>query len=293
MKKLLAVLLLLATTKVMGQLSFGFSYKYMFEGVEVETVFKNGPADKAGIKPGDLILSVNDSILRMVKNERMGQIFLNAPVTSKFQLGYIGEDEEVYRGKTVSITKEDRITFLNKCLEGNCINGTGKHIDMEGSVYEGNFKNGKRNGKGKCTAANSLVYDGEWKDGKRDGIGKAVYKVKGYDFGGRNWSYEGSWKKDSIDGNGTYMFGDGSYYTGEVHDNNRVGKGRMVLKDSTAYEGQWKGNALNGEGTISFKNGDKHTGTFVNSKLEGPVTIFTKATNVTTTREYKNGKPIN
>lgn len=292
MKKLLAILLLLAADKMMGQLSFGFSYKYMFEGVEVETVFKNGPADKAGIKPGDLILSVNDSILRIVKNERMGQIFLNAPVTSKFQLGYIGEDEEVYRGKTVSITKEDRKNFLNKCLEGNCINGTGKHIDMEGAVYEGRFKNGKRDGLGRCTAANGVEYDGEWKDNKREGNGKAEYKVRGFDFAGRNWSYEGTWKQDSIHGKGTFAYGNGYSYTGEVKNNKLDGKGRKVLKDSTVYEGEWKDNALNGKGTIFFKNGDIHTGTFINEKLEGTVTIFTKATNTTTTREYKNGKPL-
>ncbi len=292
MKKLLLVLLLLVANKLHAQLSFGFTYTYLLEGVEVGVVFKNGPADKAGLKTGDIILIVNDSVLRIIAKDRIAQVFATAPVASKFLLGYINEDDgEIYRAKTINITKEDRNNFLNICLEGNCINGTGKHIDMEGSVYEGNFKNGKRNGKGKCTAANDVVYEGDWKDNKRDGVGKAAYKVKGYDFGGRNWSYEGLWKKDSIDGRGTYIYSNGNSYTGEVKNNKLDGKGRMVLKDSTVYECQWKDNAMNGKGNILFKNGDVHTGTFINDKLEGTVTIFTKATNATTAREYKNGKP--
>lgn len=291
MKGLLFFLLTLATGHLQAQLSFGFSYTPLFDGVEVGVVFKNSPADKAGLKTGDLILAVNDSVLRVIGKERVAQVFATAPITSTFQLGYIGEDDEVYRGNIVTITKEERSNFLNKCLEGNCINGNGKHIDMEGTIYEGSFKNGKRNGQGKSTAANGLLYEGEWKDNKKDGKGKATYAVKGYDFANRNWSYEGTWKKDSIDGKGLYIYGDGSYYIGEVKDNKREGKGRAVLKDSTVYEGEWRANALNGKGTIIFKNGDVHTGTFLNNKLEGTGTVFIKETNITSTKQFKNGKP--
>jgi len=292
MKRITLVLLLLYASKTMAQLSFGFTYKYALEGVEVEVVFKNSPAEKAGIKEGDFILMVNDTVMRVVANERTANVFATAPVNSKFLLGYYGEDGEVYRGKTVTIIKEERSNFLNKCLEGNCTTGTGKHIDMEGTVYEGNFKNGKRNGEGKCTTANNITYDGEWKDNKREGTGKAAYQVKGYDFSNRSWNYEGTWKNDMMEGTGKYVFGDGSYYTGQLKENKFEGKGFMVLKDSTTYDGEWKNSELNGQGVMVKKNGDTHTGTFVNNKLEGTVTVFTKATNTTITREYKNGKPL-
>jgi hypothetical protein len=292
MKKYMFVVLLLLTNRMTAQLSFGFTYTYALEGVEVEVVFKNSPAEKAGIKEGDLILLVNDTAMRMVPKERLANVFATAPVTSKFLLGYYGEDYEVYRGKTVTIIKEERSNFLNKCLEGNCINGTGKHIDMEGTVYEGSFKNSKRNGKGKSIAANNVLYDGEWKDNKRDGIGKAAYKVKGYDYSNKSWSYEGAWKNDMMEGTGKYVFGDGSYYTGQVKENKFEGKGLMYLKDSTLYEGEWKNSELNGSGIMIKKNGDTYTGTFVNNKLEGTVIVFTKATNTAIAREYKNGKPL-
>jgi len=292
MKRWMLVLLLLLANKLMAQLSFGFTYKYALEGVEVEFVFKNGPAEKAGLKEGDIILMVNDTAMRMVARDRMANVFATAPATSKFLLGYYGEDDEVYRGKTVTIIKEDRNSFLNKCLEGNCINGKGKHIDLEGTVYEGNFKNGKRNGKGKSVAANNVTYDGEWKDNKREGSGKGAYTVKGYDFGNKSWNYDGAWKNDMMEGTGKYVFGDGSYYTGQLKENKFEGKGFMLLKDSTQYEGEWKNSELNGNGVMIKKNGDTYTGVFVHSKLEGTVTVFTKATNTAATREYKNGKPL-
>ncbi len=292
MKKLLLVLLLLVANKLHAQLSFGFTYEYMFEGVEVKVVFKNSPAEKAGIKEGDLILLVNDTAMRMVPKDRTANVFATAPVTSKFLLGYYGEDYEVYRGNIVTIVKEERSNFLNKCLEGNCINGKGKHIDMEGTVYEGNFKNSKRNGKGKSVAANNVTYDGEWKDNKREGTGNASYKVKGYDFGNKNFTYEGTWKNDAMDGMGKYVAGDGSFYYGQMKDNKFDGKGQMQLKDSTTYLGEWKDNTLNGKGRMFSKNGDIKEGTFVNGKLEGEVSVFTKATSTTIIQQYKNGKPL-
>lgn len=292
MKQMSLLLMVLFANKLCAQLSFGFTYNLFSDGADVETVFKNSPAEKAGLKPGDIILMVNDSALRKMTKERVANIFATAPVASKFLLGYIGEDDELYRGKTISITKEQRSSFLNKCLEGNCINGTGKHIDLEGTVYEGSFKNGKRNGKGKSVAANNVVYDGEWKENKREGSGTASYKVKGYDFANKNFTYDGTWKNDMMDGTGKYVFGDGSYYMGQVKENKFEGKGQMLLKDSTIYLGEWKDNTINGKGRVFTKSGDIKEGTFVNGKLEGEVSVFTKATSTTTIQQYKNGKPL-
>lgn len=293
MKKYILVLLVLVANKIAAQLSFGFTYTNTLNGVEVGVVFKNGPAYKAGLKTGDLILMVNDSVLRVMSTERIARLFTAAPVNSKFLLGYVNEDDgEIYRGNTITVIKEERTNFLNKCLEGNCINGAGKHIDMEGTVYEGNFKNGKRNGQGKSVTTSNVTYDGEWKDNKKEGTGAASYKVKGYDFGNKSWTYNGTWKNDMMEGSGKYVFGDGSYYTGQLKENKFDGKGFMFLKDSTTYEGEWKNSELNGQGLMVKKNGDRHSGTFINNNFEGTVTIFTKATNATTTREYKNGKPL-
>ena len=38
---------------------------------------------------------------------------------------------------------------------------------VNGDVYDGEYKDDKRNGRGKHTYANGDVYDGEWKDDKK------------------------------------------------------------------------------------------------------------------------------
>ena len=112
MKRLMLVLLLLCTSKIHAQLSFGFTYEYLSDGVEVKVVFKNSPAEKAGLKEGDIILMVNDTVMRMVARDRMANVFATAPATSKFLLGYYGEDDELYRGKTCYHHKRRKRQFF-------------------------------------------------------------------------------------------------------------------------------------------------------------------------------------
>jgi hypothetical protein len=45
-------------------------------------------------------------------------------------------------------------------------NGTGIFKYKDGNVYEGGFKDNKKDGKGKLLEADGTSYDGEWKDGK-------------------------------------------------------------------------------------------------------------------------------
>ena len=45
-------------------------------------------------------------------------------------------------------------------------NGHGKMTFPDGSVFEGEFKDGKANGHGKMTFPDGGVFEGEYKDGK-------------------------------------------------------------------------------------------------------------------------------
>ena len=77
---------------------------------------------------------------------------------------------------------------LTGCVEGDCENGKGKYVYKDGSVYEGEFKNGKKDGRGVYTygsesTSEGSVYKGYFTQGKRNGFGKFTH-IEG-------WSYEG------------------------------------------------------------------------------------------------------
>lgn len=78
---------------------------------------------------------------------------------------------------------------LNACLapaQTNNFTGKGFYWFDDGSVYNGEWKDGKYNGKGIYRWADGTVYEGEWKDGLPNGKGKKR------EADGR--VYEGEWK---------------------------------------------------------------------------------------------------
>lgn len=295
MKYLLSILILIVfENNSYAQLGFGFSYDHSIDGDEygdyhvytVGKVFKKGPAEKAGLKTGDKIIRINGTITESLNETAMANVFKNSPVQNVIIIRRNKKKDSVF------ITKADKSTYLNICLQGNCINGTGTFTDNDGSEYTGSFKNGKKEGKGKSVSANGYTYDGDWKDNKKEGWGKYSFKNTAFSFLYRDWTYEGQWKNDSMNGKGKFFFYDSSYYTGSVAANARSGYGKYVFKDSTTLEGEWKNNNMNGKGIKLLPNGDKLTGNFVNGKLEGEVIVYKKETNSTSTVIYKNDKVV-
>ena len=57
------------------------------------------------------------------------------------------------------------------------MHGKGTYVCKDGSKYEGNYVENRKEGFGKFTFASGNVYEGEWKDGKQDGIGKLKDKL--------------------------------------------------------------------------------------------------------------------
>jgi hypothetical protein len=92
-------------------------------------------------------------------------------------------------------------------------------------------------------------------------------------------------------GKGQITYFGGSYYVGEVYQNNKHGQGKLVLSDSSSYDGFWQWDKQHGIGVQVKANGDKLTGNFVNGRLEGEVSVFTKASNTTAVILYKSGFP--
>lgn len=71
-----------------------------------------------------------------------------------------------------------------KCISGDCSNGVGAYMWVNGVKYEGEWKDGKAHGQGTMIFPDGSKYEGEWRDGIAHGQGIMTlpngtkYKVK-------------------------------------------------------------------------------------------------------------------
>lgn len=75
------------------------------------------------------------------------------------------------------------------------------------------------------------MYQGAWRDGKKEGRGMCVWADGA--------AYDGLWARNFRHGKGKYIFPDGSRYEGMWCNNLRHGYGVMVWKDGQVYKGEW------------------------------------------------------
>lgn len=105
----------------------------------------------------------------------------------------------------IKVTKRPPVEYENRSIyygEWNVDNdqrhGRGIQCWIDGSRYEGYWKNDKANLKGMLFHADGDVYEGEWLDDKAHGFG--IYT---HTDGAK---YEGNWKEDKQDGKGKNYF---------------------------------------------------------------------------------------
>ena len=129
------------------------------------------------------------------------------------------------------------------CLTGNCKLGEGKYKYKDGSVYAGDFVNGKPHGFGIIDFKSGDHYEGNWDAGKRHG-------------------------------EGAYTFSDGSIYRGEFYKNKLQGQGILTYANGRIYDGTWKKNKAEGRGKLTHKSGATYEGLFKNGKEHGQGTFI-------------------
>ena len=137
---------------------------------------------------------------------------------------------------------------------------------------ERNDKN-EMHGKGKMIYTNGDIYEGEWKNGKRNGDGTMTYQNK--------TSYVGRWANDQINGYGTFKYFNGDVYEGTFANGIKSGDGNMTYENGIIYKGKWKNDLRHGRGKQTFPNGDVFEGSWIKDKREGAGKLTTKAGEVT------------
>ena len=115
--------------------------------------------------------------------------------------------------------------------------------DNKGDKYTGEWKKDIMHGQGMYNWANGDRYQGAWKDGNKHGPGIYLYLADN-EFKGD--IYVGEYKFDVYNGQGTYIWKDGSKYTGNWLDNNQDGQGIYIYPDGRKEVGEFKNGLLNG-----------------------------------------------
>ena len=162
------------------------------------------------------------------------------------------------------------------------VRGHQRRTHRDGSVYEGQWKKGKRHGHGKMTTRR-WCFEGKFKDGKRDGHGKST------DLNGT--FYEGEFKDDKRHGEGKLTFADGKVYEGGFKDGGMHGQGKMTSPDGTVYEGEWRDGKRHGHGKMTFADGKVlYEGEFKDGMRHGHGKM-TEADLPVYEGEFKDGKP--
>ncbi len=81
--------------------------------------------------------------------------------------------------------------------------------------------------------------------------------------------YTGTFLKSKPHGNGIIIQADGGRYEGEFYQGVKEGKGKMTFATGDVYLGSFSSGAFSGTGKMVFRNGDIYTGYWVNGKSSG------------------------
>ena len=153
---------------------------------------------------------------------------------------------------------------------------------------------------GKEIAVDGGIYVGEWKDGKRNGKGKIVY-----DADSPRDYYEGDWANDKCHGNGRCVYKQGlavdevygpmDYYEGNWQDDDYSGKGKLTFENGAWYDGDWVNGERNGYGILLTPDSDgkefRYEGLWENGKRHGYGKIYNVQSGGYEACEFKEGKP--
>ena len=117
---------------------------------------------------------------------------------------YIGESDYLTRyGRGAYLFEHEKLIWIGY-WDDNEKGHYGKLFDSElKPIYDGEYKNGKREGKGTYHYKTGEVYEGEWVDGIREGKGIFTWQD------GTKW--EGTFHDNEMDGEGVYFDGEDSY----------------------------------------------------------------------------------
>lgn len=141
------------------------------------------------------------------------------------------------------------------------ISGKGKLLWSSGAKYEGDFSGGYLHGFGTMTLPDESVYSGAWRMNVRHGLGRKEYFNSDL--------YDGSWKEGLQDGRGSYSWTNGNRYIGNWKKGLMCGRGVMRWANGDLFDGFWLNGSRHGSGVYKFVDGCLYFGTWSRGLKDG------------------------
>ena len=212
----------------------------------------NNKRDGFGIN----INSVGEIYMGLWDNDQIGSYGAFFDNEGNYYKGNLVNGKANGEGELVLFNK---VKYIGNFFVDDIPNGKGKMINlMDGSEYEGDVVQGKKEGKGILKFKDGTIYEGEFKDDDFNGNGILKYN------NGRK--YEGNFKEGKMDGNGKFIWEDGKTYIGSYVNDKKHGQGKLIYNNDKYYEGSWVNNKQHGEGTL-YLNGKFLKGQFRFGKI--------------------------
>ena len=143
----------------------------------------------------------------------------------------------------------------------------GGFVAHDGSVYEGEMKDGKPDGRGTLTDARGTYQKGEWRNG-------VLYRASGTCVFPDGTKEEGTWNNDGSKSGGTISWPDGRTYKGDwvVVDGQPdlpYGMGTMTWPDGREYAGHFANGKMDGAGKMTYPDGKVEDGAWKDNAFQG------------------------
>jgi hypothetical protein len=172
--------------------------------------------------------------------------------------GKLNDQEPAAKQDTGAVTNESRSVQTN---------AQPTLITPDGSVYEGEMKDGRPDGIGTLTDARGSYQKGEWRNGE-------VYRVSGTCVLPDGTKEEGTWNNDGSTCGGTIWYPDKRIYKGDwVIVNGQAelpfGAGGMTWPDGRQYTGRFVNGKMDGAGKMTYPGGKVEDGTWTLDAFQG------------------------
>eukprot|EP00808_Paulinella_micropora_P031028 g75249.t1 len=121
---------------------------------------------------------------------------------------------------------------------GDCQNGYGVFKLSDGSMYKGDFKDGKQEGHGVYTNSGNIATKRALKKKKEAKSSQQQEEQQQVQHEG--FMYEGQWKEGQMHGWGVFTEKDGRRYEGEWVNGRMHGTGTHKFTDGQTCQGEWE-----------------------------------------------------